>query len=331
MDPQPPSFDEHLASSKSFPLFMSSLPDEPTDNSALSAPESLVHEGTPDEIAQNFKKRGNKHFKQKRYREALGFYTQGVDSKPNDARLREALLMNRAACNLELQNYESVLRDCAAIITANPRTPKAYYRAGIALLALERVEEVLDVCTRGCECMADDVELMARHEEWRQKEAERREERNLIEVPNPEDIVNPYEAEFNPEDQKGGTLIMPVFFLYPEHTTWDVIPEFVEDTTFGAHLAFMFPPGESSRKSWDTERKYVDDGSLVVYAITRQKRLLKVGREMTLRDVCRAAGGGGEHDGLVVRDGGLAFIVVPKGEVERKWIEEYRSALEQRV
>jgi hypothetical protein len=46
--PQPPSLDEHLASFESHPLFMSSLPNDTTDNAALSALQSLVHDGTPD-------------------------------------------------------------------------------------------------------------------------------------------------------------------------------------------------------------------------------------------------------------------------------------------
>ena len=46
--PQPPSFNEQLASFESLPLFMSSLPDDPADNAALSALQSLVHDGTPD-------------------------------------------------------------------------------------------------------------------------------------------------------------------------------------------------------------------------------------------------------------------------------------------
>lgn len=54
------------------------------------------------EVAQNFKEHGNEFFKNKRYRDALGFYTQGVDAKPTDVALEEALLCNRAACNLEL-------------------------------------------------------------------------------------------------------------------------------------------------------------------------------------------------------------------------------------
>ena len=54
------------------------------------------------EIAQNFKEQGNDYFQGRRYREALGFYTQGVDAKPTDPGLQVALLINRAACNLEL-------------------------------------------------------------------------------------------------------------------------------------------------------------------------------------------------------------------------------------
>jgi hypothetical protein len=57
------------------------------------------------EIAQNFKEQGNEYFKEKRYREALGFYTQGVDAQPTDVVLQEALLCNRAACHLELGEF----------------------------------------------------------------------------------------------------------------------------------------------------------------------------------------------------------------------------------
>jgi hypothetical protein len=59
-----------------------------------------------------------------------------------------------------------------------------------------------------------------------------------------EDRVNPYAPKFDPEDPKGETLIVPVFFLCPEHATSDLVPEFFEDTTFGAHLAPMSPPGK---------------------------------------------------------------------------------------
>jgi small subunit ribosomal protein S7e len=34
--------------------------------------------------AQNFKEQGNDYFEGKQCREALGFYMQGVDAKPDD-------------------------------------------------------------------------------------------------------------------------------------------------------------------------------------------------------------------------------------------------------
>ena len=56
---------------------------------------------------------------------------------------------------LPLENYGSVLRDCAAALSVNPKCIKAYYRSSLALLALERAEEALDCCMR---CLAIDPE-----------------------------------------------------------------------------------------------------------------------------------------------------------------------------
>lgn len=116
------------------------------------------------EIALNFKEQGNSYFKGTRWREAAGFYSQGIDAKPTDKMLLEALHINRAACNLELgmrsyfclgeilncrtENYGKVLRDCSVAITINAKSPKAYYRSALALVALERYEEAVDSCAR---------------------------------------------------------------------------------------------------------------------------------------------------------------------------------------
>lgn len=62
----------------------------------------MVHYLLEAEIALNFKEQANEYFKGKRYREAIGFYKQGIDAKPEDKSLLEALLCNTAACNLEL-------------------------------------------------------------------------------------------------------------------------------------------------------------------------------------------------------------------------------------
>ncbi|KAF7971044.1 hypothetical protein HWV62_22171 [Athelia sp. TMB] len=354
--PQPASLDDKLKEFDNVPLFMKSLPSEGGDDTLVNAIQSLIYEGHPDEIAQNFKTQGNDYFKGKRYREAMGFYTQGLEAKPTDPVLSEALLCNRAACNLELQNYGSVLKDCSEALQLNPKSSKAYYRSSLALLALERLEQVLDCCDRCLQFDPDnkgvigvrDRAVAAKAKKDR-KEAERLEKirlekelkrrmnlafqvtkplvRNIIPVakpPGPPDNDS-YEPHFDPEDPTGQTLIFPVFFLYPQYATSDVIPQFVETTTFAAHLSVMFPTS-APPPDWDKKREYTD-GKLIVYAMTARKRLLKVGKKMTLADVCKAAKGkeGEPKDGLELKDGCLTFVVLPKGDVEQKWIDDFKK------
>ncbi|TFK56162.1 TPR-like protein [Heliocybe sulcata] len=353
--PQPVAQEDIDAKMKAFdavPLFMKALPEsDDSSDPSLDALQSLIYEGTPDEIAQNFKEQGNDYFKSKRYREALGFYTQGLDAKPADPAIVEALLCNRAACNLELQNYGSVLKDCSRALTANPECSKAYYRSALALLALEKLEEAMDCCER---CLAYDggnkgVLGVRERVAKKKEEAERRarekmekemrvregrvrmrkafEERNLFVVHDPDAPANPYEPHFDPEDPSGQTLIFPVFFLYPQYATSDVIPTFVEDTPFALHISSMFPP-TAPAPEWDQKGEYVD-GNVVIYGITRRKRLLKVGKKMSLRDLCMAAKGKeGERDGLEVKDGCVTVVILPKGEEERKWVDEFKRTRE---
>ncbi len=84
----------------------------------------------------------------------------------------------------------------------------------------------------------------------------------------------------------------------------------------------MFPP-QASPPEWDVKGEYTS-GKLVVYAVTHRKRILKIGKKMTLRDVFNAskAKDGDPHDGLELKDGCLTFVVVPKGDVEKNWVEE---------
>ncbi|PPR02467.1 hypothetical protein CVT24_002016 [Panaeolus cyanescens] len=340
--------EEIMAEFDSIPLFMKSLPDS-EDDVALSALQSLIYEGTPDEIAQNFKEQGNEYYQGKRYREAVGFYTQGVDAKPTDAKIMEALLCNRAACNLELQNYGSVLRDCSKALTLNPKSSKAYYRSALALVSLSRYDEALDCCAR---CLAYDttnsgvksvedrakkLKAEAEEREAKKKEERKREEeaklaikvalrqRNFIILNKPGGSSNPVEPHFDSEDPTKSTLVVPVFFLYPQYATSDIISDFVETTTFVAHLEAMFPP-HAPAPEWDTKGEYIA-GNLVVYAPTYRKRLLKIGKKMSLRDACNAAKAkeGQPIDGLPFTDNCVSFVVLPKGPQETRWVEEYKK------
>ncbi|KAI0255167.1 hypothetical protein BJV78DRAFT_1151616 [Lactifluus subvellereus] len=187
--PHPPSFDEHLAAAslEALPPIMSSLPTPPTMSHSR-----LAHDGKPVLLytvlaALTWVRGGNKRSRRTSKSRAmrisgvsgtggtLGFYTQGVGAKA-DGRLREALLLNRAVCNLGLrylETYGSVSRDCAAVIVANTCAPsKAYYCAGLALLALNRPDEALNACAHAGDAVADDVGLKTLRAQAEEKRAE---------------------------------------------------------------------------------------------------------------------------------------------------------------
>lgn len=141
-------------------------------------------------------------------------------------------------------------------------------------------------------------------------------------TPNPKGTPEvDHKPRFDEEDPNQNALIFPVHFLYPQHATSDLVPDFHEDTSFGEHLSVMFPPN-AELPDWDKTGEYVN-GRLSIYAATSKRRLLKIGRKMTLRDVIRE--GGKDGDGLELQGDCLAFIVVPRGEVETNWIAEFKK------
>ncbi|KZW03855.1 TPR-like protein [Exidia glandulosa HHB12029] len=349
--PLPPesTLDEKMAKLEKTALFMRELPDEPTDDPTIAALQSLLYEGTPDEVAQNFKEQGNEAYKEKRTRDALGFYTQGIGAKPTDHTLLEALLCNRAACNIDLQNYGSVLRDCAKAIANNLQCSKAWYRSALALNALERYEEAIDCCTR---CLAYDptnasvkatlakaeksfdFQKRRRAEKAEKERLEKERERAITSALSSRKItVVPKASEaatneappihFDPDDASRSALVLPVFLLYPQHATSDLISAFHEDTTFGDHLSQMLPP-LGTRPDWDTRGEYTLD-NVTVYAASRSHRLFRIGKDKTLREAMAAPQKGQPQDGLEIREGCLSFVVLPRGAEEKKWVDNYKK------
>ena len=157
---------EILADLNKTPLFMTEL----EENDELEAFKALAYEGTPAEVALNFKERGNECFKEGKWADAKEFYTKGIQVLQAEQRKRasearndnakspeeheehqilETSLVNRAACHLSLHNYRSCTLDCAAVLRLNPKNVKAYYRSAKALLALSKIPEADDVCAHG--------------------------------------------------------------------------------------------------------------------------------------------------------------------------------------
>ncbi|KAG8695836.1 hypothetical protein FRC09_008899 [Ceratobasidium sp. 395] len=368
----------------STPLFMRELPsgidsDTPeSDSNTLAALQSLIHEGPPEEIASNFKDQGNEYFKGKRFREAQGFYTQGIDAltteqiegqdtirripvQEKDRPLFNALLLNRAAANLELENFGRVLKDAHAVLEHDPRSSKALFRAARALTKLRRFEEAVDACDR---CLTFDPENEAvkaikdtaakgieeqTRRAFEKAEAARREKatktaldaalkRHGITISRtPNDDIDPESLPYlDPlgADLENAELICRVALVYPQHGQTDLIVRFSTHDTLGAHLDTILPDpssadGQVDYPPWDTKREY-SSRAVNVYVQTKQGRVLKLGRNKTLAEICanvRATGKAkGLEDGLVVEQGVLAFVVVPRGsDAEERYLKSVKQ------
>ena len=97
------------------PLFLTEdeMPQNIEDNPMLAAIQSLIYDGTPKEVAENFKNQGNEAFATKDYPNALEFYNRGIsylDEKDDFSDesvpfLYSTLLSNRSAIHLIRGNY----------------------------------------------------------------------------------------------------------------------------------------------------------------------------------------------------------------------------------
>lgn len=167
------------------------------ENDELEAFKALAYEGTPLEVATNFKEQGNDSFKEKRLADAKEFYTKGVnillaevrrrqrgekregdvpeegpDEVVEEVKVLEVLLVNRAMAHLGLANYRSCVQDCGAALRINNQNTKAFYRSAKALLALGRLQEADDACARGLELASEDKALRVLAGEIAKKTAE---------------------------------------------------------------------------------------------------------------------------------------------------------------
>ncbi|OXG74821.1 TPR repeat protein [Cryptococcus neoformans A2-102-5] len=245
---------------------------------------------------------------------------------------------------------------------------KALFRAAQSLVQLSRWKEAGDVVERGKELAEqvkedtkvwdtlekevvkgkkrddDRVERIRRDNMTKLALRKAVEDRGLIVADTPSPPDNPHPLHFDEQsiptinEEAGWTpppphtpIVFPVFLLYPTYGQSDFITHFHEDASLEDQLSAMFPISPSAPQipwaEWDEKREYYVP-NLVVYVETKERRLLKVGKELTLKEVLgkarRDAKGEVKKDGVVLRDGLLSFVVLVKGAQEKAWIEEFK-------
>lgn len=137
------------------------------------------------------------------------------------------------------------------------------------------------------------------------------------------------QVKWTAPDSIRSPIVFPVLFLYPQHHTSDLVSHFHEDTPVGTQLEQMFPAEARGSLPWDTAGEYVDS-NLNIYATTHGKRLLRLGKKLTLREVMDQGARdadkatGQERDGVVLQDGILSLVVLPKGKAEADWVALFK-------
>ncbi|GME84452.1 unnamed protein product [Ambrosiozyma monospora] len=138
------STEEVLEELNRLPLFMTELDETDGDggsNMQVEALKALAYEGEPHEVATNFKNQGNDCYKAKQYKDAIEFYTKGLDVCCGKDDINAALYLNRCACNLELKNYRRCINDAKECLKIQPKNIKALFRSAKAFFAVERYDE----------------------------------------------------------------------------------------------------------------------------------------------------------------------------------------------
>ncbi|KAI9815211.1 MAG: hypothetical protein M1832_005546 [Thelocarpon impressellum] len=327
------------------PLFMNSLSDAAatTDNASLEALRALAHEGTPYEVASNFRTQGNEAHRGRQYGDAVQFYTRGLaalappsSSSPSspDGELYRTLLLNRAASNLALQNYGHVITDTAPLLALDRTHPKAAFRAASAHLALARPEEALSILSAASTAHPDAEELLALSTralalQSSQRELKAREAHALAvvqalstafsrrQIPTRTSASPPSLESASPSLASAldpsSALSIPVLLLYPLAAESDLLKAVaVDEDTLGRHLEYILPP------PWDEKGEYTP-GGVGCYAETTTGGLLKVGTKVAIAEVFRQAGGK-----LEVLDGLVKVFVVPRAS-SASWISTFKE------
>lgn len=100
-----------------------------------------------EERAARHKAEGDAAFRAKNYRTAYQHYTTALEATPDD----HVVLSNRCQTYLKVSRHELALSDGERLAQLAPTWPKAHYRLGCCLRAIERFGEAVGAFQRACE------------------------------------------------------------------------------------------------------------------------------------------------------------------------------------
>jgi tetratricopeptide (TPR) repeat protein len=341
------SVDEVVKEMKKIPFFMTELDDDvDEDNQFVDALKALVYDGEPHEIAMNFKNQGNDCFKEKKYGDAISYYTRALDVHSGVDGIDVACYTNRAACNLELRNYRRCINDCKLALAKDPTNVKAVYRSARAYLAVDKIDEALDIASYGLSLDPSNLTLLSVSQSatnrkntlaelQRKKEAEQRlreqkqnnlkmglESRNLTVINTghkQEESLQGLKVVLEDDLDPGSALTFPLIFLYPLELETDLIQYAAENSTIANYLEEVF----ASPPHWfEHSAEHLKDyalPNLAVYAQTTTGGLVKVGKNSTLIKVLSL-----KKPIIPIIDNVARLYIVPQNR-DQEWLSSWNK------
>lgn len=98
--------------------------------------------------AEEFKQKGNDAFREKKFPEAIEFFTEAIKASetPN-----HVLYSNRSACYASLHKYDEALHDAKECVKINPTWAKGYNRVGAAEFGLSNYDDAITAYNKALE------------------------------------------------------------------------------------------------------------------------------------------------------------------------------------
>lgn len=331
-------FDDVVRDIKKSPFFMTELGSE--ENTAVEALKALVYDGTPEEIATNFKTQGNDCFQERKFRDALEYYTQALEQHCGDSTLEIACLGNRAQCNIELKNYRRAVNDCLTIIEREPTNVKAWYRCAKCFYLVQRFDEALACCDSGLKLDGTNDALIKLKEtivnkknkqieigQRRQRKLEQEklrlqalrlafDSRKFTRMRSATCNKNQQQevfAELENETDPTSTLYLPVTVFYPLANQSDLLCRVSEYASVLDILQELF----SQPPAWASLDYQVRN--LQVFAPTRTGGLVKAGTSSTLKHILET-----QKPDVVMIDEMARFYVVPSQRAS-EWLSSWNK------
>jgi len=121
--------------------------------------------------AEAFKEKGNRAFGEKKFDEAINFYSEAIKIDNRN----HVYFSNRSAAYMGKNMFSNALEDAEQCVKLNPKWGKGYFRRAVALLALSRAGEAESVLEEGIRADPANNDLRTKLEEVKKTlEKERR-------------------------------------------------------------------------------------------------------------------------------------------------------------